>query len=321
MKKTRLILAPLQGYTDAVFRQIYVRHFKGLDGALAPFISTMGQARLKPSRIKDVLPENNPGLTVIPQILGNVAEDFIFLARHLTGYGYDTMNWNMGCPHSKIARKKRGSGMLPWPDMVDALLDAVFGAGVCKLSVKVRLGRKDKDEIFNLLPVFEKYPLEEIIVHPRTGVQMYTGAADRDAFEQVARHTGHRLVYNGDITSKEIFDTVHRRFPQVDTFMIGRGVLADPFLPARIKGLDWEKDRELEILKLFHDELFFTYSEKFYGPTHVTGRMKGFWHYLGPSFKESRKPLKPVFKARDRESYKRAVDLFFAASPVFAPCP
>jgi len=317
----KLILAPLQGYTDAVFREIYTNHFSGLDEALAPFVSTMGEQRLKPGRIKDVLPENNPNLPVVPQILGNVGADFIFMARHLTHYGYDTMNWNMGCPHSKIAKKKRGSGMLPWPDMVDALLDEVFSAGVCKLSVKVRLGRKDKEEIFKLLPVFEKYPLEEIIVHPRTGVQMYEGDADIDAFERVTHHTDHCLVYNGDITSREKFEMIQYRFPQIQKFMIGRGILADPFLPARIKGLSWDHSRELEIIKAFHDELFYTYSEKFFGPVHVTGRMKGFWAYIGPSFKDSRKPLKKLLKARDRDAYKQAADTYFASCPLYCPLP
>ncbi len=313
------MLAPLQGYTDAVFREIYTNHFSGLDGALAPFVSTMGEQRMKPARIKDLLPENNPNLPVVPQILGNVAVDFIFMARHLTRYGYGIMNWNMGCPHSKIAKKRRGSGMLPWPDMVDALLDEVFTAGVCRLSVKVRLGRQDKAEIFKLLPVFEKYPLEEIIVHPRTGVQMYEGDVDLDAFEQVAQRTRHCLVYNGDITSPGKFEMIRNRFPEIDTFMIGRGVLADPFLPARIKGLSWDHSRELEIIKAFHDELFYTYSEKFFGPVHVTGRMKGFWAYIGPSFKESRKPLKKLLKAKDREAYKKAADLYFESSPIYNP--
>jgi tRNA-dihydrouridine synthase len=115
---------------------------------------------------------------------------------------------------------------------------------------------------------------------------MYEGDADIDAFERVTHHTGHSLVYNGDITSREKFEMIQDRFPQIQKFMIGRGVLADPFLPARIKGLSWDHSRELEIIKAFHDDLFDTYSEKFFGPVHVTGRMKGFWSYIGPSFKE-----------------------------------
>ena len=103
----QIILAPLQGFTDVTFRNVFSNHFHGVDEAVAPFISTMGQQRLKPSRLKDVLPEKNERLLVVPQILGNVADDFIFLANTLFKMGHKRISWNLGCPHSKIAKKKR----------------------------------------------------------------------------------------------------------------------------------------------------------------------------------------------------------------------
>lgn len=331
-----IILAPLQGYTDAVFRDLYFRHFTGVDQAMAPFISTMGQQRINLSRLKDVIPENNRHCDVIPQILGNVSEDFVFFAKELNKLGYNTVNWNMGCPHSKIAKKKRGSGMLAWPEMVDLLLDSVIKELPCKLSLKVRLGRYSKDEIFALLPVFEKYPIKEIIVHPRTGVQMYGGKVDLDSFFCIADNTSHRLVYNGDITTASFFDQILLRISgkksyamstdyssRINRFMIGRGILSNPFLPSEIRGLS---NREkilnrtcLERIKLFHDELFETYSRKFYGPLHVTGRMKGFWTYLGPSFPANGKDVKKILKAKSREHYAATAESFFAAKPVFSP--
>ena len=317
-----IILAPLQGFTDAVFRDVYAKHFQGIDQAVAPFISTMGEGRIKPSRIKDVHPDNNKRLEIIPQILGNNAQDFIFLAKHLSNFGYNIFNWNMGCPHSKIAKKNRGSGMLSLPGMVDELLDKVMNAfyGMSfRLSVKVRLGRNTSDDIFALLPVFEKYPIEEIIVHPRTGVQIYKGKVDLDAFDRIAANTSHRLVYNGDITCKQNFHSIKERFPAITRFMIGRGVLANPFLPSEIKGLPRDTSKDLVVIKAFHDELFEVYSEKFYGPAHVAGRMKGFWSYLGPSFKGSSKLLKRVYKSRGREQYRLEVEKYFAQKPVFSP--
>lgn len=315
-----IILAPLQGYTDAVFRDVYFRHFTGVDQAMAPFISTMGQQRLNMSRLKDVIPENNQNCkALIPQILGNVAEDFLFLSEKLLSLGYDCVNWNMGCPHSKVAGKRRGSGMLPWPEMVEGLLETIFENLSCKLSIKVRLGRHDKDEILRLLPIFEKYPIEELIVHPRTGVQMYRGSADIDAFETVAANTSHRLVYNGDIMSLRFFERIAARFPHIKRFMIGRGVLANPFLPSEIKGRLRNRDRDLERIKVLHDELFEIYSRKFYGPVHVTGRMKGFWSYLGSSFPGSRKSIKKMLKAKNREHYQVTAEAFFAEDPRFVP--
>ncbi len=123
-----LILAPLQGFTDVTFRNVYAGHFSGIDEALAPFISTMGQQRLKPSRIQDVAPEQNKGLFVVPQILGNVAKDFIFLADHLYEMGHKQVNWNLGCPHSKIAKKHRGSGLLLYPEKIDTILSELITA-------------------------------------------------------------------------------------------------------------------------------------------------------------------------------------------------
>ncbi len=315
-----IILAPLQGYTDAVFRDVYFRHFTGIDQAMAPFISTMGEKRLNISRLKDVVPENNINCReLIPQILGNVAGDFLFLTEKLTSLGFDCVNWNMGCPHSKVARKKRGSGMLPCPGMINELLGEVFESITCRLSIKLRLGRHGKDEIGQLLPIFEKYPLDELIVHPRTGIQMYTGEADLDAFESVVQNTSHKLVYNGDIVSVRFFENIVARFPSIRRFMIGRGVLSNPFLPSEIKGEVRNRTHDLERIKCFHDELFGIYCHKFYGPVHVTGRMKGFWSYMGPSFPGNSRPIKKMLKARTREQYQEAAELFFAQRPLFVP--
>ncbi|MBF0200603.1 MAG: tRNA-dihydrouridine synthase family protein [Desulfamplus sp.] len=319
-----IIMAPLQGCTDAVFRDVYFRHFTGVDQVVAPFISTMSQRRINISRLKDVLPANNinsPGL--IPQILGNHAGDFLFLAENLISLGYVCVNWNLGCPHSKVANKKRGSGMLPFPVMVDEFLDhcrAFFGQSSCSLSIKLRLGRHDPDEIFRLLPIFEKYSIiDELILHPRTGVQMYNGKADPDAFGRVAAGTSHDLVYNGDMVSVSSFEAVLRRFPEIKRFMIGRGILANPFLPSEIKGDAPGRAEYPDRLKLFHDELFDAYCHKFYGPVHVTGRMKGFWSYLGKSFPGGAKAIKKMLKAKTREHYLAGAEAFFMEKIPFIP--
>ncbi|MDA3787405.1 MAG: tRNA-dihydrouridine synthase family protein, partial [Desulfobacula sp.] len=276
----------------------------------------MGQQRLKPSRIRDVDPYLNQLLPVTPQILGNVAEDFIFLARHLADMGHDLVNWNLGCPHSKIAKKKRGSGLLMYPDEIDAFLDTVIPKISNTLSIKLRLGRKSKDEIFKVLPVLDKYPLDEIILHPRTGIQMYEGTSDHEAFEKVLLYSRHTLTYNGDITSLNTFHTVQKKFPYIRRFMIGRGLLSNPFLAEDIKGVLVNKN-QIDRLKKFHDDLFDNYQTIFSGPAHLTGRMKGFWRYLGPSFKDSRKQLKKILKADSINKYKDIVEAFFKTEPEF----
>lgn len=313
---TTIILAPLQGFTDVTFRNVFSDHFSGVDEAVAPFISTMGQMRLKPSRIKDVDPENNKKLFVVPQILGNVAKDFIFLADYLYEMGHKKINWNLGCPHSKIAKKNRGSGLLMYPDKIDAFLDTILPKISNTLSIKLRLGRKSKDEIFNLLPILNKYPLDEIILHPRTGIQMYEGTSDHDAFEKALLCSRHALTYNGDITDLNTFHIVQKKFPYIIRFMIGRGLLSNPFLAEDIKGVLVNKN-QIDRLKKFHDDLFDNYQTIFSGPAHLTGRMKGFWRYLGPSFKDSRKQLKKILKADSITKYQDMVEAFFKTEPEF----
>ena len=313
---TTIILAPLQGFTDVTFRNVFSDNFSGVDEAVAPFISTMGQMRLKPSRIKDVDPENNKKLFVVPQILGNVANDFIFLADHLYEMGHKKINWNLGCPHSKIAKKNRGSGLLMYPDKIDAFLDTILPKISNTLSIKLRLGRKSKDEIFNLLPILNKYPLDEIILHPRTGIQMYEGTSDHDAFEKALLCSQHALTYNGDITDLNTFHIVQKKFPYIIRFMIGRGLLSNPFLAEDIKGVLVNKN-QIDRLKKFHDDLFDNYQTIFSGPAHLTGRMKGFWRYLGPSFKDSRKQLKKILKADSITKYQDMVEAFFKTETEF----
>ncbi|HKJ99914.1 MAG TPA: tRNA-dihydrouridine synthase family protein [Desulfotignum sp.] len=314
-----LILAPLQGFTDVTFRNVYAKHFCGLDAALAPFISTMGQQRLKPSRIRDVAPRLNQDLPVTPQILGNVAEDFIFLAGRLADMGHDLVNWNLGCPHSKIAKKGRGSGLLLFPEKIDALLDRIIPDIPMALSVKIRLGRKSKDEIHDLISVLDRHDLDHIILHPRTGIQMYQGTADHDAFGTAMAQSRHNFVYNGDITDIRSFLTVKNRFAGINRFMIGRGILANPFLPEEIKGVPRNPDDRLVRLQAFHDDLLAAYSTIISGPGHLIGRMKGFWNYLGPSFKNHKKPVKNILKSTSIQSYTHNVAQFFAAQPVFCP--
>ena len=314
-----IILAPLQGFTDVTYRNVWARHFSGIDEAVAPFISTMGQQRLKPSRIRDVDPEKNQHLFVVPQILGNVAKDFIFLANHLYEMGHKRINWNLGCPHSKIAKKSRGSGLLLYPEKINALLTQIIPNISASLSVKIRLGRKAKDEIFDLLAMFDRHTLEGIILHPRTGIQMYEGTSDHDAFGNAIQKSQHTFTYNGDITDKPSFMLIRNRFPSIKRFMIGRGVLSNPFLAEEIKGVKKKSQNRLIRLKAFHDELFAEYDKIFSSPGHLTGRMKGFWSYLGPSFTGSKKHLKKILKSTSIQEYEKQVNFFFDQSFEFLP--
>jgi tRNA-dihydrouridine synthase B len=307
----RLILAPLKGFTDAVFRSAFAEHFDGFDGALAPFVTTVAADRLTEKHVRDLLPQQNTRLSVEPQILGNASEDFIFLARRLFEMGYAEVNWNLGCPFRPVTKKRRGSGLLPFPEQVDEFLDKTLRALPGRLSIKMRLGRNRADEIFKLLPILDRYPLKEITIHPRTARQMYSGAPDLDAFQACLDRSNHRLVYNGDIADLQGFRTLQERFPRVASWMIGRGALTNPFLPAAIKNGQACPDGNVMKFKAFYDDLFARYQERLCGPGHLLDRMKGFWKYFAAAFKNGPALEKEIHHTFKLPRYFETVGRFF----------
>lgn len=306
-----LCLAPLRGLTDYIYRNTFSRHFNGFDAAVAPFIPTFKAIRSNPSHLKDVLPENNSAMPIVPQIIGNNHEDFIPLARQLSDLGYNTVNWNLGCPFPMVAKKQRGSGLLPYPERIDRFLEKAVPAIPNRLSIKVRLGRKTAEDLYKLMPIFNRYPLQEIIIHPRTGTQMYDGEPDLDAFEKCLDMTQHRIVYNGDIIDVESFQGLAARFTTVNSWMIGRGAIINPFLPAIIKTGNDRFDNQVEIFRCFYDELFGEYQQVFAGPGHLLERMKGFWTYFSQAFKDGRKIRKKIHRTLKLPRYLKIVERFF----------
>jgi tRNA-dihydrouridine synthase B len=231
-----LILAPLHGFTDATFRNVYFRHFGGIDEVMAPFISLTHGDKVTALKARDVLPKANQLQAVIPQILGNESREFIQLCRFLHDeLGYKEVNWNLGCPIPGIANKKRGSGMLPFPGMIDQLLGEILPNIQMELSIKLRLGWKSADEFPPVAEVLNRYPITNVTVHPRLGIQQYEGATLLDDFERCLPLIRHKIIYNGDIHSFADFQAINRRFASINEFMLGRGVFYNPFLPEMIK--------------------------------------------------------------------------------------
>lgn len=310
----RLILAPLRGFTPHVFRAVYQRHFKGIQEAVAPFIPTVSVRRVTSVHLRDVLPELNRAMPVIPQLLSNSADDFLLMTRHLEEWGYDTVNWNLGCPFPAVAKKGRGSGMLAYPDRVDAFLDRCVPASPLRISVKIRLGWASASDILELMPILNRYPLREVILHPRTGTQRYDGVPDLDAFAWCLNECRHPMVYNGDITDREGFFRLRNRFPDVTRWMLGRGVLANPFLPELLASGENPPDQR-ERFRRFHADLLDAYIQEFSGPGHPLERMKGYWLYFSQGFPGGNKVLKKIQKSRHLEAYRDIVEGFLDGLP------
>ncbi len=304
-------MAPIRGITDAIFRVTFWEFFKGFDLAVAPFIPSVRGKKVKRSYLKDVFPENNSGVPLVPQILSNDPADFVTLAKGLYDFGYDTVNWNLGCPFPMVANKKRGSGMLPYPDRIDGFLSEVMPKIPGRLSIKCRLGRTEADEIFRFMPVLNRFPLEEVIIHPRTGIQMYEGKTDMDTFEKCLELSVNSLVYNGDIKSPVDFFRLSERFQTIETWMIGRGALVNPFLPGMIKETSVSIPDRMNRMAGFHETLFKRYTAVINGPAHLMDRMKGIWKYLSNAFENPELIFKKIKKARSVGQYHKIVSDFF----------
>jgi len=261
LKMIRLYSSPLQGYTDFRFRNTFQNYFGGIDQYYAPYIRLKGKGEIKPSNERDILPANNQALKLVPQLMTKDADEFLFIAKYVKELGYDELNWNLGCPYPMVAKRGMGSGLLTSPEKINEILKIVMAESDIKVSIKMRLGYESSDEIFKVLPVLEKHALVNITIHPRIGKQLYKGEVDLDRFERCIGQSKHTILYNGDITSVQGFREMKDRFPEIEHWMIGRGLIADPFLPAMIKADDpiYPENRS-EIFSSFHDTLFSAYS-------------------------------------------------------------
>lgn len=309
--KTTIQLAPVKGITDRTFRNAFVRHFGGIDSALAPFIRMSDSE----SKIKSLSPEFSQGIRTVPQILTKSADEFLILAEKLKDYGCDEVNWNLGCPFAMVVKRGEGAAMLRNPDQVEAFLEKVFSSVPIKVSIKMRTGMDSGNEILNLIPVINSFPVREVIVHPRTGVQMYDGEPDLESFGSALELFSHPVIYNGDINTAADYLKLNEQFPSVSGWMIGRGLLRNPFLAMEIKNGKSEADTaKFERMKQFTEYLLDAYINDLQSPSHVLDKMRSVWYYLSHSFPDSRKVEKRIRKAGNLNHYREEVIKIFNAS-------
>lgn len=304
-------MAPLKGITDALFRRVFTSHFPGIDRAVAPFINPQKSSQYPDKLVADLLPVNNGDLPLVPQILNTDIEGFIALGNRLYDMGYKELNWNLGCPVKMVASKRRGSGLLPYPETIIDVLDRILPRLKPNLSIKMRLGYESPHESLTLLPLLNDYPLAEIIIHARLGIQLYRGSVNLDQFDDCRVATRHKLVYNGDLVAYDTFIDLARRFDSINRWMIGRGLLMNPFLPAEIKGYTISGAEQSERLRLFHDDLYHELKTKLSGPGHLLGRMKQVWIYFISAFPGQEKQVKKVIRSSTEKNYLKAVDTIF----------
>ena len=350
MSQLVLSLGPFQGITDAPFRNVFKRHFGGIDKYYTPFFTGIHkEEHAKNLQGEEIDPQCNDVETLTPQILSTDAEEILRFAKQCKALGYKEINLNMGCPFPRVANKKRGCGLLPYPDMVEAMFEWVFEEIDIQFSVKCRLGYFNPDEIDAIIPIFNKFPLSELIIHPRIGKQLYKGEADVERFKALIPYINAPLVYNGDIFSVDGFHHIQGVIagedPQsptlIDSFMLGRGILTNPFLAEDIKasvtasearqsrpldrcnsdGLDCfvvpprnDAKRQSEKTDRLHNYVLDLYEDRLRhagGSPKVLGRMKELWSYLMNSFEEPQVIWRKIKKINALKEYEEAVETIF----------
>ena len=303
-----LLSSPLQGFTDFRFRNAFNTYFGGIDTFYSPYIRLNGKFKIKPAYERDLLPENNKGLEVIPQIITNSAEEFLFVANYVQQLGYNELNWNLGCPYPMVTKCGMGSGLISDADKINQILKKVHTESDILVSMKMRLGYENSEEILNVLPVLDNYPLKNIAIHARIGKQLYKGGVNLNAFHECIDNTKHTLYYNGDITTVAKFREMQERFPSINHWMIGRGLISDPFLPSMIKSdSTLYPENKLETFKAFHDTLYQGYSQSLSGASHLLLKMYHLWEYFSVLFSNPRKTLKKIKKAKSIRAYEAAI--------------
>ena len=306
---TKILFAPIQGVTDYHFRNTFNRFFDGVDYMFSPYLRVDKDMLLKKSKIKDVKSENNRNLNLIPQIMTNKPDEFIYLSKFLSDEGYEHINWNLGCPFAMVTNRELGSGLLPNPNKIEDILEKVLPTISGKVSIKMRLGLENEEDIFKILPILDKFPLSEIIIHPRTGVQMYKGNVNTDIFEKCLNLSKHKICYNGDINTLDDYLKLSDRFKTVNSWMLGRGLIINPFLAMHIKQADESfSENKMEKFKAFHDALAEEYINSLSGPSHILSRMRVFWEYFSLSFSNTHKVYKRIKKATSIQKYNIAVE-------------
>lgn len=300
--------APMEGLTGYIYRNAHNTFFDKVDKYFSPFIATNQSNSFKTKEMNDILPENNQGLNLIPQLLSNHAKDFIHTAKKIKQLGYHEINLNLGCPSRTVVSKNRGSGFLSKKEELDMFLDEIFSAALTEISVKTRLGKDQSEEFYELIEIFNKYPIKELIVHPRIQKDFYNNKPNLLIFNDALALSKNPVCYNGDIFTAEDCENFKTKFPEVNTIMLGRGLIANPGL---ISDITNNVKLEKKLLKEFHDKLYDDYKKVLFGDRNILFKMKEIWFYMIPKFTNHERYAKKIKKSERLCDYEEAVSSIF----------
>lgn len=305
----KIYFAPLEGITNHIFRNAYNEIYGHIDKYFAPFISPSEKCPITPRERKEVTPENNQGFYLVPQILTCRSEHFIEGARELQAMGYKEINLNLGCPSGTVCAKGKGAGFLPETLALQKFLDDIYsyaGSDGVKISIKTRLGYFNPDEFYDLLDIFNKYPVSELIVHPRIKSDFYKGEPRKEYYAYALEHSKCPLVYNGNIFSAKDYEEYSGSFGTgLDPVMLGRGLISDPSLADKLKGFTAETD--FAKFKRLHDTIYHEYQKVMSPDINVLYKMRELWSYWQTLFDGKERDIKRLLKAKKYEEYEDVV--------------
>lgn len=308
-----LYFAPLEGITGYIYRKAYDDYYGGISRYYSPFLVTRDRGIMKNKELKDILPENNEGINLVPQLLTNQSENFLQAAKQLQELGYREINLNLGCPSGTVVSRGRGAGFLDKTVQLHKFLDEIFTKCECDISIKTRIGMYDTDEFAGLLKIYNEYPVKELTIHPRTRQELYKGSPHREIFSYAYENSKNPLCYNGDINTIEQVQQLEKEYPKLGAVMIGRGLIARPgFVECTDSSISEMSERSKKHFKEFLDCVLEDYREVMSGDVHALHKMKEIWLYMAPYFTNYEKYLKKIKKTDKLMEYKAAVSSLFS---------
>ncbi len=300
--------APMEGLTDSIYRRLHHKYFPGVDRYYMPFLSPTIHRQLTHKEDRELPLADSVPFAAVPQVLTKVPQDFLWAAAVCRDRGYDEVNLNVGCPSGTVVSKGKGSGMLRDLDALDRFLEDVFSASPLPISVKTRLGLENAGEFPALLEVFNRYPIRELTVHPRVRKQFYEGSVHMEQFDYAVKNSKNPLCYNGDIQALSQAEELTRRYPQIASVMIGRGLVANPGM---LSG-----GTDVQALEAFMDELLAVYEVEFGGSRNAIFRLKENWGILHTRFEGCDKLWKRLRKTTDANEFKAITREIFHTLPL-----
>ena len=297
--------APLQGYTDDVYRRLHHELVGGVQTYYTPFVRMEGGG-IRSKDARDIAPEHNAGVPVVPQIILKSVKEFDYLVGVVEERGYTEVDINMGCPFPMQAKHGRGSGLLAHTDVVEEVAKDITDRPHLRFSVKMRLGWEDKDEWCHVLDILNDTPLRQVALHPRVGTQQYKGKVDMQAFEEFYNLCRHPLVYNGDILTLADLRRLETAYPKLAGVMIGRGLLARPSLAREYQeGSEWAWEKRRRLLLDLHERLRAHYACLMNSDDQLLSKLRLFWEYMEEEL--GRKLYKKLMKSGSLRNYLLAV--------------